>query len=179
MLCSVCFTGIFWGVYFLCAHCIFYDNHKLCVKQRAFLHRGGGFQGQFKQADSPEIMEMSLLRIIPRRCCGVWAEPHALGVGDTMSARVLGRSDTACVSCVWSRRDGGLLCAVSVLLDGAGDQGGCSGAVWGRAGSAGTAQGTSRSIPTPSARGYPPWGSSTDGLASCKVILYFIASFLP
>lgn len=30
-----------------------------------------------------------------------------------------------------------------------------------------------------SAPGYPPWGSSTDAPASCKVILYFIASFLP
>lgn len=130
-------------------------------KQELFLHRAGGFQGQFKQAASPEIMEMSLLRMIPRRCspgCGVQSCAELCRQSPTHSGWVTRRGLPG--SAGFTHRP----CVLGVIPVGWGAPLGCergraapggSGraggdvvvlpeALWGRAGSA---RGSARSVP--------------------------------
>lgn len=129
---------------------------------------------------------MSMLRMIITRCSvqsRAGRAPRTRPGYHGMPARLWALRTPPCPVCDPGGRDGELPGAVSVaepLLEAAGGQGEM---FWCCLKQFGAARGRSRSIPAPaacpSARGYPRWGSTTDGLASCKVVLYFIASFLP
>lgn len=109
-------------------------------KQEMFLHWGGDFQGQFKQAGSPEVMEMSLSRVIPRRCCPGCAVQSCVGRapctrGGQRVPCVILEGWAAALGCDHSR----------AVLEGEGEQGEMCwavGAVWGRAGSVWDSTGT-------------------------------------
>lgn len=128
---------------------------------------------------------MSLLRVIRggigrQSCVGVGSRRYVPSPGELRHRRR--------VLCVipegWE-----LLWAVNVaellLLEGRGRQGEMVWAVWSSWGKAGSAQDGAGSVPehpgtaaSSTAQGYPRRGFSSDVLASCKVILHFIASFL-
>lgn len=132
----------------------------------------------------PEVMEVSLWRVIPRSC---W--PGCAVQGCVGTAPCPGVADGRCVPSTvpwcglegWAAPPGCERAKLSWREQG--EMFGLSGAVWGRAGSAWHSTGTVLQHPSASCLllcpGLSMLGFSIDVLASCKVILHFIASFLP